>query len=85
MSQEKAKIYTAEFRVSAVKLANESDKPISQTAKDVGVNENSLHTWANKYSRPVEQDKTVRTDEHLYEELKRLNKEIAHLIEDAIC
>ena len=27
MSQEKTKSYTAEFRVSAVKLANESDKP----------------------------------------------------------
>jgi hypothetical protein len=28
MSREKPNIYTAEFRASAVKLANESDKPI---------------------------------------------------------
>ncbi len=82
MSQEKPKTYTAEFRASAVKLANESDKPIAQTARDLGVNENTLHTWINKYSRPVEQDKTVRTDEHLYEELKRLKKENARLIEE---
>jgi len=27
-------------------------------------------------------DKTVRTDEHLYEELKRLKKENARLIEE---
>ena len=40
MSQEKAKTYTAEFRESAVKLANESDKPIAQTARELGVNEN---------------------------------------------
>lgn len=58
MSQEKPKVYSAEFRESAVKLANESDKPIAQTAK------------------------AVRTDDHLYEELKRLKKETARLIEE---
>jgi transposase len=82
MSQEKAKTYTAEFRESAVKLANESDKPIAQTARELGVNENTLHTWINKYSRPMAQDKTVRTDDHLYEELKRLKKENARLLEE---
>jgi transposase len=40
MSQEKPKVYTAEFKESAVKLANESTKPIAQTARDIGVNEN---------------------------------------------
>ncbi len=82
MNQEKAKTYTAEFRESAVKLANESEKPVAQTARDLGVNENTLHTWINKYSRPQGQDKTVRADDHLYEELKRLKKENARLIEE---
>ena len=79
MNQEKPKVYTAEFRESSVKLAIESDKPVAQTARDIGVNENTLHTWINKYSRPVE---AVRTDEHLYEELKRLKKEVAQLTEE---
>jgi len=35
MNQEKPKTYTAEFRESAVKLANESDKPIAHTARDL--------------------------------------------------
>ena len=52
MSQEKPKTYAAEFRASAVKLANESDQPIAQTAKDLGINVNTLHTWIGKYSRP---------------------------------
>jgi transposase len=39
MSQEKPKVYNAEFRESAVKLANESEKPIAQTARDLGINE----------------------------------------------
>jgi transposase len=82
MNQEKPKVYTAEFRESAVKLANDSDKPIAQTARDIGVNENTLHTWISKYSRPVENAKAVRTDDHLYEELKRLKKEVAQLTEE---
>jgi len=82
MKPEKPNIYTAEFRASAVKLANESDKPITQVAKDLGINVNTLHTWIGKYSRPKENDKTVRTDEHLYGERKRLKKEVARLTEE---
>ena len=42
MSQEKPKTYTAEFRESAVKLATESDKSVAQTARDLGINENTF-------------------------------------------
>ncbi|WP_394753064.1 transposase [Crenothrix sp.] len=42
MTQEKPKNYTAEFRESAVKVAAESDKPVAQTARDLGINENTL-------------------------------------------
>lgn len=34
MSREKPNTYTAEFRASAVKLANESDKSVAQVALD---------------------------------------------------
>jgi len=37
MNPEKPKIYTAEFREPAVKLANESDKPIAHTTRDLGL------------------------------------------------
>jgi transposase len=33
-------------------LAIESDQPIAKTAKDLGVNVNTLHTWIGKYSKP---------------------------------
>ena len=82
MNPDKPKTYTAEFRASAVKLANESDQAIAQTAKDLGVNVNTLHTWIGKYSRPQSINKTVRTDEHLYDELKRLKKEVTRLTEE---
>jgi len=33
-----------------------------------------LYTWVDKYSRPKEP--MMRTDEHLYDELKKLKKEL---------
>ena len=42
MSEKKAKTYTAEFKESAVKLAVESDKPATETARELGVNVNTL-------------------------------------------
>jgi transposase len=49
MSQPTVKKYPAEFKERAVKLAVESDQPIAQTARDLGINENTLHTWIGKY------------------------------------
>jgi len=82
MSREKPKTYTAEFRASAVKLANESDQSVAQVAKDLGINVNTLHTWIAKYSKTKKAGKSERTDEHLYDELKRLKKEVARLTEE---
>ncbi|TCV81209.1 transposase [Methylomonas methanica] len=79
MSREKPNTYTAEFRASAVKLANESDKSVTQVAQDLGVNVNTLHTWIGKYSRRESPDNPIRTDGHRYDELKRLKKEVARL------
>ena len=68
MGQEKPKVYTAEFRGSAVKLANELSQPIAQTARDIGVNENTLPTWISKYRRAVDNTGATRTDDHVYGE-----------------
>ena len=81
MSQPTTKKYSAEFKERAVKLAVESDQSIAQTARDLGVNENTLHTWIGKYHRAERQDQQVQ-DEHLYEELQRLWKENARLKEE---
>jgi transposase len=53
-----------------------------QCVTSIGINVNTLHTWISKYSRPKENDKAIRTDEHLYDELKRLKKEVARLTEE---
>ena len=76
----KLNTYTSEFKESAVKLAIESDQSIVQTAKDLGVNPNTLHTWISKYSKP--KAAIERTDEHIYDEIKRLKKELAKMSQE---
>jgi transposase len=75
------KAYPAEFKERAVKLAVESGQPIAQTARDFGVNENTLHTWIGTYHRAACQEKQGN-EGHLYEELHRLRKENARLKEE---
>ena len=81
MSQPTPRKYPAAFKERAVKLAVESEQARAQTAHELGVNENTLHTWIGKYHRTECQEKKVH-DEHRYEELKRLRKENARLKEE---
>ena len=53
MSKDKAPPYSAEFKERAVKLAIESDQPMAHTARDLGVNESTMHTWISKIMRGV--------------------------------
>ena len=81
MSKQKQQAYSPEFRESAVKLANDSEYPISHVARELGINVNTLHTWISKYSQ-IDSATGDRTDTHLYEELKQLKKENARLKEE---
>jgi transposase len=74
MSQPTTRKYPAAFKERAVKLAVESAQPIAQTARDLGVHENTWHPWSGNYHRPERQEKEVQ-DEHLSEERKRLRKD----------
>ena len=80
MSDKKHQVYSSEFKESSVKLAIESSCPIAQTAKELSVNKNTLYTWIDKYSKPKE--KAMRSDEHLYDEVKRLKKELIRVTQE---
>jgi transposase len=40
--------YPREFRDEAVRLIRESGRPISEVARDLGVNEDTLSTWVRR-------------------------------------
>jgi len=75
--------YSSEFKQDAVKLAVESDQSVAQTARDLGVNPNTLYTWITKYHQP---DSPAAMNgsgaKPPYEELKRLRRENTRLKEE---
>lgn len=78
MSNNQRSRYPLEFKVSSVKLAIESDQSIAQTARDLGVNINTLHNWIAKYSDSRNNNQNnMSKSENSAEEIKRLKKELA--------
>jgi transposase len=80
--RQKAKSYTAEFKESAVKLAVESGRPLAQTARDLGVSKDTLYGWVRQYRGKPQPVQEAVNSEHLYEELKRLRREVSILKEE---
>ena len=72
--------YSEEFKRSSAKLAAESAQPISQTAKDLGINATTLYGWVDKYH--PKQPAAKADNDLIQEELKRLRKENARLKEE---
>jgi len=74
--------YSSQFKQDAVRLAVESDQPIVQTARDLGVNPNTLYTWITKYRQQENPFSKVAGGEHPHDELQRLRRENARLKEE---
>ena len=76
----KGRNYTKEFKDSAIQLVLNTNKPISQVARDLGMNDKTLNRWVLEYKHlhniePVK----IKQTESLEEENKRLRKELAVL------
>ena len=76
MRQSTPRKYPADFTERASNLAVESDQPIAPTARDLGINEPTFHTWIGTYHRAERQERQAQ-DEPRYEERKRLRKDTA--------
>ena len=74
---EKRNKYDREFREGAVRIVKETNKPIAQIARDLGINEGTLGNWVAR-DRGARQgsDGLSKSD---VEELKRLRAEVAEL------
>lgn len=79
MSKNQKNNYPLEFKISSSQLAADSNQPIAQTARDLGVNHNTLHGWIEKYSdsNQVNQKNMSNNKVVYFEENKRLKKELA--------
>ena len=80
MSKRVKQEYNIEFRDSAVNMALKSEKSTAQIAKDLGVKETTLYGWIHK-AKVQKDQKTGNSNEPLFEELKRLKKELVDVKE----
>ena len=74
---EKRKKYDREFREGAVRIVNETNKPIAAVARGLGVNEGTLGNWVAR-DREARQG-TEGLSKGDIEELKQLRAENAEL------
>jgi transposase len=49
MSQGIRRKYDREFKVEAVKLVVDGGRSVAEAARNLGIDENLLHKWKNKY------------------------------------
>jgi transposase len=72
------KRYDREFREGAVRIVEETNKPIAQVARDLGVNEGTLGNWVARAREAREGTQGLSAGD-IAEELKRLRAENAEL------
>ncbi|UOY92385.1 transposase [Ectobacillus sp. JY-23] len=78
MAKANEKRYEESFKKETVKYIAENNKSVAQVAREVGVNENTLHGWIKKYSQQPE-IKAAQTFSTPEAELRALQKQIREL------
>jgi transposase len=71
----KRRTYSREFKLEAVKLVLEEGASVAQVARDLGINENVLHTWKRKFKEEGQlADSSKLTPDQ--KEIRRLRREL---------
>jgi transposase len=70
----KHRTYTQDFKREAVRLMETGGKPVSQLARELGLNDGLLYRWRNEFGSEATPT-TGGTVKELEAELKRLQRE----------
>jgi transposase len=71
--------FTNEFKLEAVGLAERGDRSVAQVARELGLNETTLHRWIGRFGHRAGAGR-VTPEEH--EELIRLRREVRRVTEE---
>ena len=74
----KRRSFTPEFRHEAVRLALESDRPLSEIARELGIRPDQLRHWKQEITRAAGAPAPA-SGETPEQELRRLRREVAVL------
>ena len=72
--------YSDEFKDEAVKLAQRSECPMSQTARDLGINAELLRRWVKDFGVRADGSRGMTAEEHT--ENIRLRRELRRVTEE---
>ena len=78
MSERAYKTYSKQFKVEAVRLAAESDRPVTQVARELGIRVNQIYKWRKQLDE--KQDSAFsgkRAAKDKDAEIRRLKKTLA--------
>ena len=77
MSERRRK-FSPEFRGEAVKMVVDSDRPVAQVARELGINPGTLGNWVAVYRKahPVDEEPLSVSERVRLRELERENQEL---------
>jgi transposase len=83
MSQGKRRKYDREFKVEAVKLVTGEGRAVAEVARNLGIHENLLYKWREKYSEDMAQAFPGKGRlKPAEEELRRTKRELANVTQE---
>jgi transposase len=71
------KSYAREFKIEAVRMTTEGGVSVAQAARDLEINENTLHNWRRQFRQWGAAANAGREALSQAEEIQRLRKELA--------
>ena len=75
----RAKRYTAGFRANSIQMAVESEEPLAEVARRLGLKYQTLYGWMEKAGKTKPEDSPGRKGETVEEEVRRLRSEVETL------
>ena len=71
------KVYSREYKIEAVRLTTEGGIPFARAARDLGINENTLHNWRRQFRQWGAGPAAGKEALSQAEENRRLRRELA--------
>ena len=76
------KTYTREYKIEAVRMTTEGGISVARAARDLGINENTLHNWRRQFRQWGAGPGAGKEALSQAEEIQRLRKELARVREE---
>jgi len=76
------KIYSREFKIEAVRMTTEGGISVAQAARDLEINENTLHNWRRQFRQWGAAPNAGKEALSQTEEIQRLRKDLARVREE---